>query len=150
MKFCPARSEISPCALGSCDIHGTKAIIMETRTLRPAHHRDAGPRVLSHLGAAGALEVLRITKAVRKQGEELLFTGVPGRHGSKARQVRVRFNDERVAPRFDTATGTIELWYTHRDHPEVQALLNSKRNRFCYFWQTQESGHTHAWLLSSP
>lgn len=123
---------------------------METRTLKSKHHSDAGPRVLSHLGAAGALEVLRITKAIRKQGEELLFAGAPARHGSKARRVRVRFSNERMAPSFDAESGTIDLWYTHRDHPEVQALLNSKRNRFCYFWQTLESGHTHAWLLSSP
>ncbi|MBK9175142.1 MAG: hypothetical protein IPM46_02160 [Flavobacteriales bacterium] len=121
-------------------------------TTQIAPLQDAAPRVLRNLGAAGTLEVLRITKGLQLKGEELLFVGVAGRQGSKARMVRVRFTEGALPrqPRFDDATGTIELYYPHRDHAEVQALLNARRTRFCYFWRSAQGGQTHAWLLSSP
>ncbi len=113
--------------------------------------RDQGPVAAQHLLASGDLEVLRITKPVRSEGDALVFAGVPMRQGAKARGVRVRFTPDflSVPPRLDEASGLIELYYPHRDHPEVQSLLNSKRNRFCYYWRSKRSGQAHAWLLSS-
>jgi hypothetical protein len=113
--------------------------------------RDSGPAAAQHLLASGQLEVVRIVKATSTKGDTLEFSGVPTKQGSKARAVRVRFTADylKLAPRFDAATGIIELFYPHRDHPEVHALLNGKSNRFCYFWRSERSGHTHAWLLSS-
>lgn len=114
--------------------------------------RDSGPQAARHLLSAGRLEVLRITKAIRNQGDVLEFSGTPARPGTKARGVRVRFTPDylRKPARFDEATGFIEVHYPHRDHQEVQALLNTHRSRFCYFWQSARSGEAHAWLLSSP
>lgn len=125
---------------------------MARDTTQIAPLQDAAPRVLRNLGASGTLEVLRITKRLQLKGEELVFAGVPGRQGSKARLVRVRFTEAVMPrpPRFDEGSGTIELYYPDRDHAEVQALLNTKRNRFCYFWRSAQGGQTHAWLLSSP
>lgn len=113
--------------------------------------RDSGPVAAQHLLASGQLEVVRILKATSSKGDTLEFSGVPSKHGSTARGVRVRFTPDflKAPPRFDAATGIIELFYPHRDHPEVRALLNGKGNRFCYFWRSERSGHTHAWLLSS-
>lgn len=114
--------------------------------------RDSGPLAARHLLATGELEVLRITKAIATKGDALEFAGVAARQGTKARGLRVRFTPDFLAvpPRFDAATGIIEVYYPHRDHPEVQALLQGRRNRFCYFWRSARSGQAHAWLLSSP
>jgi hypothetical protein len=122
------------------------------RPLERTPLQDAGPLVAQRLRSSGELEVLRITKALRAKGGQLEFSGVPARQGSKARSVRVTFTNDgiSVAPRFDEATGRIDLFYPDRDHPEVQALLNGKRNRFCYFWRSAHGRQTHAWLLSSP
>lgn len=125
---------------------------MEPVILSDQRFIDSGPTAARHLLATGELEVLRLTKAIRSQGEVLEFAGIPARIGTKARGVRVRFTPEFLAvpPRFDAESGFIELYYPHRDHPEVQALLNAKRHRFCYYWRSQRSGQAHAWLLSSP
>lgn len=114
-------------------------------------YRDRGPLAAQHLLASGDLEVLRITRRLSKEGDALEFAGLPARMGTKARGVRVRFTPDflSVPPRFDAASGFIELYYPHRDHPEVRALLDARRNLFCYFWRSARSGQTHAWLLSS-
>jgi hypothetical protein len=82
---------------------------------------------------------------------DLVFAGTPARNGTKARSIQVSFTSDGLvhAPTFDASNGRIHLFYPDRDHPEVQGLLNSKRNRFCYFWRSANGGHTHAWLLSS-
>lgn len=133
------------------DIHRLTASVMQTTTSRAALS-DSGPRAAERLRAFGALEVLRITKALRSAPDRMEFAGTPARQGSKARSVLVSFVADGIPrqPRFDEASGRIELFYADRDHPEVQALLNGKRNRFCYFWRAAKGGQTHAWLLSSP
>ena len=117
-------------------------------TTRP---KEGVPRTAMSLGASGQLEVVRITKPLPAQGGELVFAVAPARDGSKARSIRVSFTTDGLVhpPEFDAASGRIQLFYPDRDHPEVQGLLNSKRNRFCYFWRSSHGGHTHAWLLSS-
>lgn len=121
----------------------------------PAHitdpHKEGGLRTALHLGSSGALEVMRVTKAIPTANGDLLFLGTPARTGSIARSLQVSFATEDVlpSPSLNPENGRIHLYYPHRDHPEVQALLNSKRNRFCYFWRSAQGDHTHAWLLSS-
>jgi len=125
---------------------------METRTSNTTSQlKEGGLHTALSLGASGALEVVRITKALPSQGADLVFAGAPAGDGSKARSIQVSFTtDGQVhAPEFDASSGRIHLFYPDRDHPEVQGLLNSKRNRFCYFWRSSNGGHTHAWLLSS-
>lgn len=125
---------------------------MNTQAPSPSQHlQEGGLRTALSLGSSGALEVVRITKALPSQNGDLLFVGSPARDDSKARSIRVSFITDDVlhAPEYDTATGRIHLFYPHRDHPEVQGLLNSKRNRFCYFWRSAKGDRTHAWLLSS-
>lgn len=114
-------------------------------------YKEGGLRTAIHLAQSGALEVMRVTKAIPTTSGDLLFLGVPARHGSSARSLQVSFSAEGVlpAPRMDANNGRIHLHYPHKDHPEVQALLNSKRNRFCYFWRSANGDQTHAWLLSS-
>lgn len=117
----------------------------------PDQYKEGGLRTALHLSSTGALEVMRITKAIPTNNGGLLFLGVPARHGSSARSLQVSFANETVlpAPQMDPSNGRIHLHYPHKDHPEVQALLNSKRNRFCYFWRSANGDQTHAWLLSS-
>lgn len=114
-------------------------------------YKEGGLRTALHLGNTGALEVMRVTRAVPTANGDLLFLGIPARIGSRARSLQVSFTTEGVppAPSLDPKNGRIQLYYPDRDHPEVQALLNSKRNRFCYFWRSAKGDHTHAWLLSS-
>lgn len=114
-------------------------------------YKESGLRAAMHLANTGALEVMQITKAIPTNSGGLLFLGVPARHGSSARSLQVSFSSEDTmpAPQMDAGNGRIHLHYPHRDHPEVQALLNSKRNRFCYFWRSASGERTHAWLLSS-
>lgn len=115
------------------------------------HYKEGGLRTALHLGSTGALEVMRVTKAIRTTDDDLLFLGAPGRHGSIARSLQVSFVSEGPlpAPHMNASNGRIHMYYPHKEHPEVQALLNSKRNRFCYFWRSEKGDHTHAWLLSS-
>ncbi len=117
----------------------------------PNELHEGSLRTALSLGSSGALEVVRVTKALPSEDGDLLFAGAPARDGSKARSIQVSFTTDNAvhAPEFDATTGRIHLYYPRRDHPEVQGLLNSKRNRFCYFWRSAEGGHTHAWLLSS-
>lgn len=121
----------------------------------PAHvpdpYKEGGLRTALHLGSSGALEVMRVTKAIPTANGDLLFLGTPARAGSIARSLQVSFATDDVlpSPSLNPENGRIHLYYPHRDHPEVQALLNSRRNRFCYFWRSAQGDHTHAWLLSS-
>jgi hypothetical protein len=125
--------------------------VMGSPAHAPDQYKEGGLRTALHLGSSGALEVMRITKAIPTGSDDLLFLGVPVRHGSSARSLRVSFAQDGTmpAPRMDQNNGRIHLHYPHRDHPEVQALLNSKRDRFCYFWRSANGDQTHAWLLSS-
>ena len=113
--------------------------------------KDDGLHAANSLGSSGELEVMRITKAVRSKNGELRYHGQPARAGSIARSIWVSFTTEGLppSPEFDAETGTLHLYYPNRDHPEVQGLLNSKRNRFCYYWRSAQGDRTHAWLLSS-
>jgi len=117
----------------------------------PDQFKEGGLRTALHLGSSGALEVIRVTKAIPTANGDLLFLGTPARVGSIARSLQVSFTGDGTipAPSIDPNTGRIRIFYPHRDHPEVQALLNSKRNRFCYFWRSAKGDQTHAWLLSS-
>jgi hypothetical protein len=123
---------------------------MMQESVEGIRYTDAIAPVTSHLLASGKLDVVRITKGLRESQSELVFAGVPARAGTRARRIVVHFASGTVpSPRFDQASGTIELFYSRRDHPEVQAMLNSKLARFCYFWQSAKGEQTHAWLLTS-
>ncbi len=123
---------------------------MMQETVDGIRYTDAIAPVTSHLLASGKLDVVRITKGLRESPGELVLAGVPARAGTLARRIVVHFTSGTVpSPRFDKANGTIELFYPRRDHPEVQAMLNSKLARFCYFWQSAKGEQTHAWLLTS-
>ena len=115
------------------------------------HYKEGGLRTAMQLANTGALEVMRITKAIPTSSGDLLFLGVPARHGGSARSLQVSFIQEGAvpAPRMDPKNGRIHLHYPNKEHPEVQALLTSKRNRFCSFWRSAHGDQTHAWLLSS-
>jgi hypothetical protein len=113
--------------------------------------RDAIVPAASRLLASGRLEVVRVIKSIRSNQHELEFAVVPARAGSIARRIVVHLEDSGLVrqPRFDASKGVIDLFYPERDHPEVQALLNSKRNRLCYYWESAKGEQAHAWLLSS-
>lgn len=112
----------------------------------------SGDEPTRHLPPSGHLEVLRVAKAIRDEPDVIEFGGHPACAGTKARGLRVRLGPEFLhhPPRMDEASGFIELHYPHRQHPEVQVLLNAKRKRFCYYWRSGRSGQAHAWILSSP
>ncbi|HRD53199.1 MAG TPA: hypothetical protein PKY96_11190 [Flavobacteriales bacterium] len=125
---------------------------MDTTRATVSQPTDALGPISERLTAWGKLCVARITKSLRSVDGELVFAAAPARAGTVAKRIVVRFVDsiERPAPRMDASTGTIELYYPRRDHPEVQQLLNSKKDRFCYFWESAHGKQAHAWILSSP
>lgn len=118
------------------------------------HFQQPGDTDLRHalaLRSAGLIEVLRVTRLVRKANDMLRFAGVPGSTSSSVRGLEVSFVDgEAPAPGLDPVTGLIRLFYPEHERPEVERLLTSKRSRFCYFWRSYDGGQRHAWLLSSP
>jgi|GEM_PF-744174 hypothetical protein len=137
---------------GSTDLRVTNADLMAPLVHDPVQQcKESGLGAANHLTSSGALEVMRITKAVPTGNGDLQFLGVPARHGSTVRSLLVSFiaEDTMPAPEMDPINGRVHLYYPHRDHPEVQLLLNRKRKRFCYFWRSAEGDHTHAWVISS-
>jgi hypothetical protein len=112
---------------------------------------DSGLHHALALRSAGMIEVLRVTRLVRKASDMLSFTGVPTSSSSSVRGLEVSFVEgEAPAPGFDPVTGLLRLFYPQRERPEVERLLTSKRQRFCYFWRSRDGDQRHAWLLSSP
>lgn len=104
------------------------------------------------LRSFGHLEVLRVTRQLNAPPDRLLFAGVPASSQSKVRSVEMIFVGEGAPlpkPTLDAATGRIHLYYSDRDHPEVQALSRSRRKRLCYFWTSFDGALSHAWLLTS-
>lgn len=118
------------------------------------HLQQASDSGLHHalaLRSAGMIEVLRVTRLVRKAADMLSFTGVPGSSSSSVRGLEVSFVEgEAPAPGFDPVTGLLRLFYPQRERTEVERLLTSKRQRYCYFWRSRDGGQRHAWLLTSP
>lgn len=100
--------------------------------------------------AAGRLEVLRITKRVSAKPRSWVFAGTAGRNGSSARRVAISVGEGAPAARFDQESRTIHLSYPDQSHPDVQALLNQRRTRYCYFWSSPRGDRSHAWVITSP
>src|SRR5262245_30945604 len=102
----------------------------ETRSYR------TGADTARSLRSFGHLEVLRVTRQLGAPKDQLLFAGSPASSQSTVRSVEVTFvapGAPLPQPTLD-ATGRIHLYYSDRDHPEVQALMQSRRKRLCYFW----------------
>ncbi|MBK8498314.1 MAG: hypothetical protein IPL52_05740 [Flavobacteriales bacterium] len=103
------------------------------------------------LRSAGLIEVLRITRLVRKTNDALRFAGSPVSPRTRVRELEVSFvPGDALAPVFDTVSGLLRLFYPERERSEVERLLTSKRSRYCYFWHSNDGEQRHAWLLSSP
>lgn len=112
---------------------------------------DTALRPTLALGSSGMLEVLRVGRMVRKATDLLRFEGVPGSKSSHVHGLEVSFVEgEAPAPLLDAAKGIIQLFYPHRDRAEVEKMLVSRKQRYCYFWRSRDGGQRHAWLLSSP
>jgi len=118
----------------------------------PTPKRDAPLGHALSLRSSGLMEVLRITRRVRSTDGGLRFTGVPGSSSSRVRGLEVSFVEDgpTPAPSLDGVSGLIQLFYPKREQKEVQQLLESNRQRFCYFWRSRDNAFRHAWLLSSP
>lgn len=122
---------------------------MSATTHPPA--ADTGLHHALALQSAGLIEVLRVTRLVRKANDVLRFVGVPGSSSSSVRGLEVSFVEgETPAPGLDPVTGLIRLFYPQGERGEVEKLLTSKRQRFCYFWRSRNGDQRHAWLLTSP
>ncbi len=101
--------------------------------------------------APGHLEVLRIRR-VRHTGQGLQLIGVPGSKDSKVREVRVNFvggNGEVPAPTYDSANGTLDLYYPEAERKEVDQVLKQGREHLCYFWEDGARARKRAWLMAS-
>lgn len=124
---------------------------MDTTLDRIQEPTDSGLHHALALGSSGLLEVLRVGRLVRKANDVLRFNGTPGSKASHVRALEVSFVDgEAPAPGFDPVDGLIRLFYPRNERSEVEQLLTSKRQRYCYFWRSREGDQRHAWLLSSP
>ncbi|MBK6627124.1 MAG: hypothetical protein IPJ87_13115 [Flavobacteriales bacterium] len=104
-----------------------------------------------HLSRTGTLHVLRVGRMVQELPPGMVFTGSAFSRGGLARALRITFVPTGALPpaTFDESTGTIHLHYADRDHPEVRALLQSRRSRLCYFWRSADGLRSRAWLLIS-
>jgi hypothetical protein len=104
----------------------------------------------------GTLHILRLIRPVRMDnaGKQrvLQFKGVPFSRSSKATSLRIRFVDDERAPmpQFDAVSGSIDLCYPSTAISEVQDLLRSGRERFCYYWKSADGSSCRAWLMASP
>lgn len=111
---------------------------------------DSNPMDSDRLLAAGRLEVLRITKRVSAKPRSWVFAGSAGRHGSSARRVAISIGEASPTAHFDPESRTIHLSYPDPSHPDVQALLNPRRTRYCYFWSSARGDRSRAWVITSP
>lgn len=103
------------------------------------------------LRSAGLIEVLKVTRLVRKANDVLRFTGVPTSARTRVRELEVSFvSGDAPSPGFDPVSGLLRLFYPERERGTVEGMLTSKRSRYCYFWHTQDDVQRHAWLLTSP
>ncbi len=106
----------------------------------------------------GTLHILRVLKQLPMKGQvagalrTLVFKGVPFSHQSKATGVRVSFVEEPqpAMPTFDPTTGTIDMFYPITALAEVEDLLSTGRERFCYYWKSSDGLRCRAWLMASP
>ncbi len=125
---------------------------MSTHTTEQIENRT--DTVLSRsmaLRSAGLIEVLKVTRLVRKANDVLRFTGVPASTRTRVRELEVSFvNGDAPAPGFDPVSGLLRLFYPEGERGSVERLLTSKRSRYCYFWHSDDDVQRHAWLLSSP
>lgn len=120
-------------------------------TERHLHQGDVSLSGSLALKPSGSIEVMRLTRMVRKAQDVLRFVGVPASSRCSVRELEVSFVQGDVpAPGFDPVTGLLRLFYTHRERHEVEQVLTSKRSRYCYFWHSMDGKQRHAWLLSSP
>lgn len=103
------------------------------------------------LRSSGLIEVLRITRLVRKTNDALRYAGSPVSPRTQVRELEVSFvPGDALSPVFDAVSGVLRLFYPERERGEVERLLTSKRSRYCYFWHSSDGEQRHAWLLSSP
>ena len=123
---------------------------------RPATDRspqtgDTSLRDAFALGATGLIEVMRVTRLLRKAHDVMHFAGVPASSRSHVRELEVSFvKGDAPSPRYDPVTGLLRLFYAERERHEVERVLTSKRSRYCYFCGARDRTQRHAWLLTSP
>lgn len=106
----------------------------------------------------GTLHILRVLRQVPvKQPASsavrtMWFKGVPFSLQSKATGMRLSFVEEPQPPMptFDTMSGIIDLFYPITALAEVQDLLRSGKERFCYYWKSSDGLRCRAWLMASP
>ncbi|MEO8068899.1 MAG: hypothetical protein ABI599_14475 [Flavobacteriales bacterium] len=106
----------------------------------------------------GTLHILRVLRQlpvkqpVSSAVRTLTFKGAPFSRQSKATGMRLSFVEEPQPPMpaFDITSGIIDLFYPIASLAEVQDLLRSGKERFCYYWRSSDGLRCRAWLMASP
>ena len=112
---------------------------------------DVDLRHTHALNSVGSIEVMRLTRLLRRSKDELHFKGEPASSKGHLRRLEVTFVDgDAPSPNFDEASGSLHMFYAEHERKKVEAVLLSKRQRYCYFWHSRDGTQRHAWLLSSP
>jgi hypothetical protein len=138
---------------------------------RPAHQQtldDAqAVRVLDNVSASrsatlphqpGRLEIVRLLRELRSSdvpgipgAVELVYAARPASKRSQVHAVHFIFApaDQPVpASSLDVATASIHLYYGLHELEGVRGTLRSRKDRFCYFWQTSDGTRMRAWLFT--
>lgn len=112
---------------------------------------DVDLRHTHALNSVGSIEVMRLTRLVKRESDGLHFKGEPASSRGHLRKLKVTFvAGDAPSPGFDEASGSLHVFYSEHERKKVEAVLLSKRQRYCYFWHSRNGVQRHAWLLSSP
>lgn len=146
--------------------------ISDLRCMQRAEHQhtmdDAqAVRVLDHVSATrsatiphqpGRLEIVRLLREIRSAeapgipgSVELVYTARPASRRSQVQAVHFIFApaDRPVpAPSLDVDTASIRLYYGLHELAGIRETLRSRKDRFCYFWQTTDGTRMRAWLFT--
>ncbi|MEZ4808394.1 MAG: hypothetical protein R2815_13100 [Flavobacteriales bacterium] len=106
----------------------------------------------------GKLEVVKLlnrrwrTIALPEQNaQELVLAARPASRSSSVHWVHFRFQDASdplPAPELEYAFDRIRLYYPLDQFDQIQQVLRTYRDRFCYFWQAGDASRVRAWLFT--
>lgn len=110
------------------------------------------PMTFGTLHILHVLRQLNVKEPLNGAVRMLSFKGAPFSRQSKATAMRISFVEgpQPPMPAFDSASGTIDLFYPMTSLAEVQELLRSGKERFCYYWKSGDGLRCRAWLMASP
>ena len=103
-------------------------------------------------GKLHVAKLLRLQKRKNRTttGSELICSAKPASKSSHVRWVHFNFYDQGVQvpkPQLIEDPDRILLFYPKDQFDAIYALLRSRKDQFCYFWQAADASKVKAWLF---